>query len=121
MSTDISPKVRELVKALNAAGWPTCDSGDGSNHAAGMECARDYPHVVIRLPFHRRTRIYEEAKAVQIWLNTRGVRVETQGLVGDGWQAPCIQASLDPVNELALIDVMHVTDDMLKEPGRLSF
>lgn len=44
---DISPDVRDLVVALQAAGFATTDSGDGSNHAEGMECALPYRHVFI--------------------------------------------------------------------------
>lgn len=42
---DVSPGVRHLVDLLNAAGYETTDSGDGSNHAAGMGCALPYRHV----------------------------------------------------------------------------
>lgn len=45
--TTISPGVRDLVAALRDAGLHTTDSGDGSNHAAGMECALPFPHVFI--------------------------------------------------------------------------
>jgi len=43
----ISPGVRDLVRELRGRGFETTDSGDGSNHAAGMECALPFRHVAI--------------------------------------------------------------------------
>jgi len=44
----IDPGVRELVRLLRAAGFNTCDSGDGSK-AKDMECAVPYPMVAIQV------------------------------------------------------------------------
>jgi len=41
----ISPGVADLVAELNAAGYRTTDSGDGTNFAEGMECALPFRHV----------------------------------------------------------------------------
>lgn len=44
----IQPKVKPLVDFLNSIGFKTTDSGDGvTNVEAGMECALDFPHVVV--------------------------------------------------------------------------
>lgn len=44
---DISLNIRDLVIALNEAGFETTDSGDGSNCANGMECGWTVPMVVV--------------------------------------------------------------------------
>jgi hypothetical protein len=41
--------VAGLVRGLKAAGFHTCDSGDGTNYGEGMECALPYRHVFISL------------------------------------------------------------------------
>lgn len=104
----LNPGIRRLVAGLNAAGWPTCDSGDGQTH--DHSCDRDHAYVVIALPPHRAAHLIEEAEAVAAWLRERGVHPTAIG--GDG---PCIQASYDPGNSRAFIDVMNVRDAMLAE------
>lgn len=47
---EISPGVRDLVMWLRSLGYDTIDSGDGSNHDAGMGCALPYKHVFVRIP-----------------------------------------------------------------------
>ena len=46
----ISPGVRDLVKDLTERGFVTTDSGDGTNHAEGMECALPFRHVYGIIP-----------------------------------------------------------------------
>lgn len=41
--------VLDLVLALNAGGFHTCDSGDGSNWNDGMSCALPYRHAAVQL------------------------------------------------------------------------
>lgn len=41
----LNPGVRDLVWELNRRGYETTDSGDGTNHANGMEGALPYRHV----------------------------------------------------------------------------
>lgn len=43
----LSSGIRPAVKWLHVQGWETCDSGDGSLHAEGMECAFPEPMVVV--------------------------------------------------------------------------
>lgn len=71
----ISPGVRDLVRELNELGYTTTDSGDGSNHAAGMECALPYRHVFINAPTPRAmivmalalARRYRDARVEVTW------------------------------------------------------
>ena len=42
---ELSPGIRDLVIKLDELGYTTTDSGDGSNHEDGMECALPYRHV----------------------------------------------------------------------------
>jgi hypothetical protein len=44
---ELSPGVKSLVVWLNEHGFETCDSGDGTNHAAGMGCAVPFPMIAI--------------------------------------------------------------------------
>ena len=46
----IAAGVRKLVADLNKRGYETTDSGDGTNHKEGMECALPYRHVFGYVP-----------------------------------------------------------------------
>lgn len=46
---ELSPRIRRCVRILQENGFTTCDSGDGSNYAAGMECALPVPMVAVRV------------------------------------------------------------------------
>jgi len=46
----LSPNIRETVVFLRKNGFDTSDSGDGTNHANGMECALPTPHVFMPVP-----------------------------------------------------------------------
>lgn len=70
----LSPGIRLLVEALDAAGFRTTDSGDGTNWAAGMECALPYRHVAVSLaPWQDR---HEEAARVRRYLAWLGLEGE---------------------------------------------
>lgn len=43
----LSPNIRRVVKQLHDWRYETTDSGDGTNHKEGMECAFPYPMVSI--------------------------------------------------------------------------
>ena len=45
----LSPGVRHVVTWLRREQFLTTDSGDGSNHKAGMECAPPFPMVAMRV------------------------------------------------------------------------
>jgi hypothetical protein len=103
----LNPGIRRLVAILNEAGYPTTDSGDGEtrDHA----CDRENAYVVVKLPAHRAANLVAEAEAVAMLLRYHGVSIEPIGVGGE----PCIQASYDPGNGTALIDIMGVHDRML--------
>lgn len=111
----ICPGVRDLVRRLRAAGFDTCDSGDGSHHAAGMECAREYPHVtMIVAPESAMAETRRLRDLVRSW----GVMIWPIGTVDDyGRSAPSIQLSYDPAlwerPGAATLELMHVTDAAL--------
>lgn len=44
----LSDGIKWLVLGLQAAGFHTCDSGDGSNYEDGMSCALPFRHVAIQ-------------------------------------------------------------------------
>lgn len=46
----LDPGIRDVVDALRACGWDTCDSGDGSKRGEGT---LPFPHVAIVDPAHR--------------------------------------------------------------------
>lgn len=43
--SEISKGVAGIVEELNALGYDTADSGDGSNYADGMPCTLPFRHV----------------------------------------------------------------------------
>ena len=100
----LSPGVRHLVLWLNQQGFKTTDSGDGSNHADGMECAVPHPMVAIVC---RAERMVDEARRLKVLLEERGLVFKADG--------PDIQASYDPADDSAVIVLMNV----LSEDARL--
>jgi len=46
---ELSPGIKDFVVWLNDNGFDTIDSGDGSNHEDGMECAVEFPMVAIQV------------------------------------------------------------------------
>lgn len=100
----LNPGIRNLVAYLRARGFDTCDSGDGVTHEA--ECDRDYAYVSIET---RAAHLVPEThRLVDVVLNA-GIRIRPQSMANE----PCIQATYDPANGVAIIDLMHVTDAML--------
>lgn len=63
----LSPGIRDLVIALNEAGFDTTDSGDGSNWKEGMLCALPYRHVAILVPHGESA--FDHACEVREWMN----------------------------------------------------
>lgn len=62
---ELSPGVRGIVRALREQGFETCDSGDGTNLAEGMECAIEEPHVFMTTT---REKGIEETERLHAWL-----------------------------------------------------
>ncbi len=73
---ELSPGIRGAVLWLRSHGFDTCDSGDGSNAAAGMECAVDYPMIAIRAT---RETLLDEADRCAALLQARGIPTVTGG------------------------------------------
>lgn len=108
---DLNPGIRRIVTWFNDMGFTTIDSGDGKTH--DFECDRDYAYVVIKID---PAQMVSGADRLKTILEEHGVCIGPIGPEGD--LTPCMQASYDPVQGAAFIDVMNVTDDMLPETLR---
>lgn len=98
---EVSPGVRELVRRLNECGFTTCDSGDGSNFAAGMECADPVAHVHMRIePREGVPASHDLSGLLTAWLG-RDLRDSE------------VQFTYDPVNEIGLLSILGVRDEDL--------
>lgn len=102
---DLDPGIRETVVWLNALGYETCDSGDGkTKFEAGSrwnkEFLRDHAHVVIKL--RRASDILVASRQLKADIEALGISVKLGGVT--------IQATFDPRDESALIDVMYLDD-----------
>jgi hypothetical protein len=106
----VNPGVRGLVAALRADGFNTTDSGDGATH--DHPCDRPYPYVAIRVD---PPAMHAETVRLVAWLRARGVALVsiTEALATEMPSGPCAQLSFDPVDGVALIDVIGVVDAML--------
>jgi hypothetical protein len=102
----LNPGIRELVRRLRAKNLNTCDSGDGKTHE--HECDRTYPYVSIRIgdPID----LIPMSRGLLSLLGEWGVSIQDIGI----YERPCIQATYDPANNLAMIDLCYVDDTMLK-------
>lgn len=106
-SVNLNPGIRRLVALLNANGFSTIDSGDGKTH--DFACDREYPYVVAKV---RPDELTRRANELVTLMAEHSVRIEA---MGEG-STPCIQATYDPINKIATVDLMHVDDAMLKGP-----
>ena len=103
--TTISPKVRRLVAVLRRDElFHTTDSGDGSNLAAGMGCA---------LPFARVAGVCAPELMIGKADRIRAL-LEHHGVTFDPAEGRNIEATYSPVDGVATIIVIGVTDEMLK-------
>lgn len=95
----ISPGVRDLVLWLNKEGYETTDSGDGTHHGEGMECAVPFPMIAIKAgKYEVRWRcdfLYEE-------LSGRGVKF------GSGPDDPRIDGNYNPVTGAGVIVLSNI-------------
>lgn len=102
----LSPGVRDLVVYLNnELEYPTTDSGDGSNHAAGMECAPPFPMVAMDVS--DRDQVIA-AKRLESWLYLEGVRFRPTD--DDG---PRIEVNYSPHDDISILLLINVTSDMV--------
>lgn len=96
--------ISKTVRWLRSQGFETMDSGDGKTHE--YECDRDEPYVVMGCYGHD---LKQNADRLMHALVDIGITVSPIGL------GPIyIQATYDPVNELALIDLVGVDDSVLE-------
>lgn len=100
----LNPGIRKLVALLNANGFVTVDSGDGVTH--DHDCDREYAYVVCQT---EPDLLLRETDGLVALMAKHGVSVMAQSEDG----TPCIQATYDPIDGSALIDLMNVTDAML--------
>lgn len=110
--------IREVVRWLNAHGFETCDSGDGTTkRAAGYDEALDYPHVFIQV--ERAHTGMDVADRLARELRLDGVIVTqvgeefAPGTPAGAW----IQLTYDPVTERCFIELMHLDDAVLRAAG----
>lgn len=94
---NLSPGVRRIVVLLNKEGFPTTDSGDGSNHAKGMECAPPYPMIAIKCD---KKNVITETDRLYSLIKEH---CALDALVD-------IQTSYSPVDKLCLILIFNLTD-----------
>jgi len=105
----LNPGIRLTVTALSAAGFDTCDSGDGETQQ--HECDREGSYVVIKSNSRDLT---SEAADLLLFLQHNGIEVVQIG--AEGVQ---IQATYDPVDDTAIIDVAGIHDRLL--PATVSY
>lgn len=99
---ELSPGVRDLVVWLRRHGFETTDSGDGSSHATGMECALPFPHVVMTV--HPNVMILR-AVALQTLLEGAGVDF------GDEDKTVTLEATYSPTDGVGTLFLGYVTSD----------
>jgi hypothetical protein len=109
----LNPGIRRTVMALNQAGHVTCDSGDGET--GDHDCDRGTPYVSIMSTPDYLTR---EAVEVVEFLELNGVKVVAIGDESEG--VVRIQASFDPKDGTAVIDISDIHDSMLPDVIRFS-
>lgn len=111
LPNDLNPGIRKSVALLRAWGFDTVDSGDGETHT--HECDREEPYIVVRVA--PRALITESNRLARL-LAQRGVTVVPLGSPDAGGVA--IQASYEPANQIAVIDVMGIHDRLIWRGGR---
>lgn len=111
LPNDINPGIIRTVQWLRSHGFETCDSGDGDTHL--HTCDRDYPYVAMRVDPKD---MVTQANELVFLLNRAGLAVVPMayGFNEDGDSlAPCLQATYDPMDGIAILDLMGVCDDDL--------
>ena len=115
---DLDPGIREVVRWLNEAGFPTMDSGDGKakfdddgNELPGWEggtCGYGVPHAIIAVHPHM---LVEQADDLVRALRSQvGITVQATSPDGSGVE---VQANYDPANGIAVVVLSGLDDDGL--------
>lgn len=107
----LNPGIRESVRFLRAAGFETCDSGDGVTRE--HECDPGVPYVVVREP-HAEL-VVECARDLKSLLESRGLEVVCgpESVEQLGAREVVVEASYDPVSDVAVLVVTGITDAKL--------
>jgi len=106
---DLNPGIVETVYWLRSLGFNTCDSGDGKTHL--MEGDRDYTNVSIRISPDRI--VVESHRLREMLLLRLGPKALEPPQPFDGTipdLPPTIQASYDPENQIAILDLLYADD-----------
>ena len=103
----MNPNIQKLVKELNSWGFLTTDSGDGQTH--DFECDREYPYVVIKGDHH--TIIADSMRLMFLLKEKHEIKFKSLNEQGE---TPYIQANYSPIDGHAFIEILNITDDMLK-------
>ena len=98
----LNPGIRRLVVWLRANGFDTCDSGDGQTH--DHACDRSYPYVTILVP---KWELVAQADRLNRLLVEVGVPIRS---ISEERMGGAIQASYDPADGSAVIDLTGVSD-----------
>jgi len=98
----LSPNIRNVVVWLNDNGFDTCDSGDGSNHAAGMEGALEFPHVAMSCS--------NPMEAITESLRLTAL-LQERGPIPEGVS---IEMNYSPLDGLSLLNLYNYTDKDLE-------
>lgn len=103
----LSPGIRDLVVDLRAAGFNTCDSGDGSNYEDGMECAVPFRMIAIVVSIER---LASETARLAEWCRARPL----------DWPAYQIEGSWNPAESTPLILLTEASDEALDDVERIT-
>lgn len=111
----INPGVRNLVQMLRQNHFNTVDSGDGKT--GDFECDRGYPYVSILVenPSRLMGETYRLANLMR--LCSVDLVAVGQGDIGSTGDVE-IEASLDPVNNVGIIDLRGLNDEKLDKSIR---
>lgn len=111
----LDPGIRKLVRILRWYGFNTTDSGDGVTKFKGQEAPKDalpFPHVAMTVEPEQLVRT---AKWLVVLFKALGVSI---GQMTMDEASPSIEASYDPVTDVAVIMIAGIDDSML---GPFSF
>lgn len=97
----LSPNIRKTVMWLRSHGFETTDSGDGTNHAAGMECAFKYANVFMQVD---PSLMLQEAHRLLKLVNSHG----------NPSKYFSIEVSYSPIDEIAMLMLFGFSDSQLE-------
>jgi hypothetical protein len=108
----LNPNIRELVRFLHENNYETTDSGDGTNHAEGMECAVPYPMIAINLEHDELVIAADELREL---LGDAGVPMGRH-YADEDHEVRRVEATYSTHGKATLLLVCGVTDADLRGP-----